>query len=193
MGASTDEGDHTPHRLLGRASSREESKGCPFACMVNAGGQPRRPQRAGSRCPLGSAARVGCSGLLDSVRVQCMRALDHSNKRTKPQRFVEPCRLRTVRAQPQFIECSSRHQDQLLNQLSPDSVTTALLGCSSCRLLLRRTRASAPSLEPAARRCAPDTCRTSDRRSLPAARGVRAPVVQLGGRCVSLRDPATLL
>src|SRR5262245_38038878 len=33
MGASTHEGDHTLHRLPGRASSREESKDCQFAYM----------------------------------------------------------------------------------------------------------------------------------------------------------------
>jgi len=32
----------------------------------NAGAQPRGPQRSGSRLPNGSAARVGCSGLLDN-------------------------------------------------------------------------------------------------------------------------------
>ena len=33
----------------------------------NAGAQPRGPQHGGSRCPIGSAARVGCSGLLDGL------------------------------------------------------------------------------------------------------------------------------
>src|SRR5262249_57920454 len=32
--------------------------------LPNAGAQPRGPLPSGSRCPFGSAARVGCSGLL---------------------------------------------------------------------------------------------------------------------------------
>src|SRR6185295_15700221 len=34
----------------------------------NAGAQPRGPLCAGSRFPIGSAARVGCTGLLDGGR-----------------------------------------------------------------------------------------------------------------------------
>jgi hypothetical protein len=33
---------------------------------ANAGAQPRGPLPAGSRCPFGGAAGVGCSGLLES-------------------------------------------------------------------------------------------------------------------------------